>query len=199
MGSIVSSGKSLREFPNHSTPRGSVVRLCHGITVKILVWLAAILVPVQALPGTGCDCGSRSPQSTAVKPDRADAAPAAKCPHCTSGRAPARSCCGVKAASPARQGSCCGAKESSRGCCQGGRGSPGTPCLCSGSQSAPASVPVSSHSRTDNTKTPLGCSPDAVTTVIVAPPAVLAHAAQRPSLVGSTSLERLTTLCRLVL
>jgi hypothetical protein len=174
------------------------MRFSNSITAKVLVWLAAILVPAQTLPLMACDCGSHSPRSMAVKADRADAAPAAKCPHCTSGSRPRHSCCGGTAASSGQHGSCCGAKGSC--CCKGGLGSHGGPCLCSVNKSAPAPDPLPSNSRTDNTKSSLGSSSDTVATVaVVVPSVVLAQAAQQPSLLGSTSLERLSTLCRLVI
>jgi hypothetical protein len=174
------------------------MRFYNRMTAKVLVWLAAILVPAESLPLMACGCGSQSPRRAAVKPARADATPAAKCPHCTGGSQPRHSCCGATAASSPQRGSCCGANGSC--CCKGGLGSQGGLCQCSANKSAPAPDPLPNDSRTDNTKSSLGSSSDTVAAVaVVVQSAVLAQAAQQPSLLGSTSLERLSTLCRLVI
>ena len=43
------------------------MRLFNGITAKVLVWLAAILVPAESLPLMACGCGSHCPWSSTVK------------------------------------------------------------------------------------------------------------------------------------
>jgi hypothetical protein len=56
------------------------------------------------------------------------------------------------------------------------------------------------NSRTDNTKSSLGSSSGTVATVsVVVPSLVLVQAAQQPSLIACTSLERLNALCRLII
>ena len=179
------------------------MRFCNRITVKALVWLAAILVPVETLPAMACDCGSRSPRSVASKSGRANVAPAAKSPRGPARSQPRHSCCGSAAESPALQGSCCGAKGSScccRCCCTGGPRSQGGLCQCSAHKSVPAPDPLPGSSRTENTKSSLCPSSGTMATVaVVVPSPVVAQAAQQPSVLGATSLERLTTLCRLVI
>lgn len=180
------------------------MRFCNSITAKVLVWLAAISVPAQALPAMACDCGSHSPRRAEVKPGksgRADAAPAAKCPHCSGGSRPRHSCCGGTAASSTQHGSCCGAMGSCCGCCKGGLGSHGSPCQCSTNKSTPAPDPLPSDSRTDTTKSSLSTSSlgGMASVAILAPPAALAHADQQPTFLGSSAPERLSILCRLVI
>ncbi len=170
------------------------MRLCQSITAKVFVWLAAILVPVEALPVMACDCGS---QSVSTKAKSTQAAHAAKCPHCAAGSRPRRSCCGGTATSSGPKGSCCGSKGSCC-CCKGGSGSHGGPCQCSVNKSPPAPDPLPTDSRTNNTKTSLDSASDTVVTVVVVAPMLLAQAAQQSSRSASTSLERLSTLCRLV-
>ncbi|MHB1035104.1 MAG: hypothetical protein ACYC35_19785 [Pirellulales bacterium] len=120
-----------------------------------------------------------------------DAAPAAKCPHCKAGSQTRRSCCVIAAA--ANHGNCCGTGQT---CCCGK--SAGT-CQCAKHGSAPAPAGLPNDTRTDNVKSsPVSCL-DVATTLVVVPSMVLARAAQQPSPLGSTSLERLTTLCRLVI
>src|SRR3990170_6743070 len=116
------------------------MRLCNSITAKVLVWLAAILVPAETLPLMACDCGGHCPQSMAVTADRANAALAVGCPHCTGGWRPRHSCCGGTAASPTQHGNCCDANGS---CCgRGGLGSHGSPYRCSANKSVPAPDPL---------------------------------------------------------
>lgn len=185
--------------PGSARIQANVMPFCNSITAKVLVWLAAILVPVETLPAMGCDCGSHSPGSAVAKSVRADAAPAARCPHCTSRSRPGHSCCGT-AASSAQHGRCCGGSGSCCCCCKGGPGSHGGPCQCAANKSAPAPDPLPDNSRTENTKSSLGSSSDTVTTIaVLVSSLVLAQAAQQPSLLACTSLERLSTLCRLVI
>ena len=67
-------------------------------------------------------------------------------------------------------------------------------------QVCPCADPLPGDSRTDNTKSSLSLASDTVATVaVVVPPVALAQAAQQSFLPGSTSLERLSTLCRLVI
>lgn len=171
--------------------------LCQNITAKALVWLAAILVPVDALPLVACDCGNGSPQSAALKSARTDASPATKCPHCAARSRAEHSCCGTAEYSAQHKCCCCG-NGPCHCCCKGKMGSHGGPCQCAANKPAqePASLP--SNSRTENTKSSLGSSSDTVVTVVAVPSVVLALAAQQPSRSASTSLERLSTLCRLV-
>lgn len=182
------------------TRRDLAVQLYESITAKVIVWIAGVLVPAQSLPVMACGCGSHLPRSTALKSGRMEDAPAAKCLHCATRSQPRHSCCGGTAESSQQQGSCCGGNGASCCCCKGGSASHGAPCQCSTNHSVPAPDPLPSNSQTDNTKSSLGSPSDTVATVVkVVPSAVLAEAAQQSSLLGSTSLERLSTLCRLVI
>jgi hypothetical protein len=175
------------------------MRLFNTITAKIFVWLAAVLVPAETLPVVACNCGNHTPREMGVRSARAEAAPAAKCPHCTSKTRPQHSSGGAVAASSAQRGSCCGAKGSC--CCKGGLGSHGGPCQCAQKKSAPAPDPLPSDSRTNNTKssvTASACGGMAVVAVLV-PTAIAAHAEQQSAFHGSSAPERLSILCRLVL
>jgi hypothetical protein len=175
-----------------------LMEFCNSITAKVLVWLAAILVPVEALPLGACDCGSPSPQSATLKSGLADAAPAAKCPHCAARLRAQHSCCGGTAVSSAEHKCCCCGDGPCHCSCKGKMGSHGSPCQCAANKSAPAPAPLPSNSRTDNTKSSLGSSSDTTVAVVISS-VVLASAAQQPSLLACTSLERLNTLCRLVI
>jgi hypothetical protein len=180
---------------NFARHQADVMRLFNGITAKVLVWLAAILVPADALPLMACGCGSHAPGSAC----RADARPAAKCPHCNSTSRPQKSCCGSTAVASTEQGSCCGAKGSCC-CCKGTLGSEGSLCLCAVKKSAPASAPLPGNSRTDNTKSVSTCSFGGLAAAMVlVRPTTPARADQQATLLCSSAPERLSILCRLVI
>jgi hypothetical protein len=169
----------------------------NNFITKVLVWLAALLVPVETLPVMACDCGGHSSQSTGLFPSRTDARPTAKCPRCAARSQGRHSCCGGKATTSNQQGSCCKARGSCC-CCKSGNG--GGQCMCSANKSAPVPDPLQNNSRTNNTKTSLSASTDLVIAVpVVVPPLLIARAACQPSFFASTSLERLSALCRLVI
>ena len=185
--------------PGGARYQADVMRFCNTITAKILVWLAAILVPAEALPMMACDCGNHSPQPAALKSGRADAAPAAKCAHCAT-RLRTQPSCGGTAVSSAQHKCCCGDGPCHCCCSNGGLGSHGGPCRCAANKSVPAPDPLPSNSRTDNTKSSLGSSSGIVATVaVLVSSRVLAHSAQQPCLLACTSLERLSALCRLII
>jgi len=170
-----------------------------SITARIFVWLAAVFVPVDALPLLACDCGSHSPQTGTLKSGLADASPAAKCPHCAVRSQPARSCCGAAAASSAQHRCCCCGSGPCHGSGKGKVGSHGEPCRCAANKSGPDPAPLPGNSRPESTKGPLGSSLNSVTTVAVLVPSMVpARVARQPSHVACTSLERLSALCRLI-
>ena len=172
------------------------MRFCESITAKVLVWLAAILVPVESLPVMACDCGSHSLGTSAVNAAHADAAPVAKCPHCASRERARHSCCGDAAVSSAQPCCCCGGNGPCHCCCckHGGQ------CHCAANKSAPAPDPLPSNSRTDNTKSSLATSSlgGMATVAVLVPSAALTRGDQQPTLLCSSAPERLSILCRLV-
>lgn len=172
--------------------------MCSSITAKILVWVAGVLVPVQALPVKACGCGEPLPQSIAMRPDQAADVVIAPAPDDAARLQARQTCCGTPPASEQPR-NCCGGGGASCGCgdCPASRGGP---CHCSANHSVPAPDPLPGNSQTGNTKYWFGSPSDAIATVVkVVPSVVLSQAAQQSSLRGSTSLERLTTLCRLVI
>jgi hypothetical protein len=172
------------------------VRFQNSITARVIVSLAALLVPAESLPMMACNCESHSSPATKAKSALVGVAAGAKCPHCTGASRPQHSCCGGTAASSSRHAGCCGGKGSCCCCCKGGSGSHGGQCQCSVNKPAPDPLP--SDSRTVNTKSSISSSPNTVATVVIVPSVDLALAARQPSRSASTSLERLSTLCRLV-
>ena len=175
-----------------------VMRFCDNITARVLVWLSAILVPVETAPSAACNCGSRALCSAAVRPDRADLASAAKCPHCIRESQPRRTCCNGASGSSAQPGSCCGAAGSC--CCKGGSCSRGGLCQCSQHKSVPAPDPLPSGSRTDDAKSlTISANPGLVTVAILIPPAATTCANHQPMSLGSSVPERLSVLCRFLI
>ena len=59
------------------------MQLCSSMTGKVLVWLAAILVPAESLPLMACNCADQPAQAPKPGFAPAKAAPVATCPHCT--------------------------------------------------------------------------------------------------------------------
>jgi len=174
------------------------MRLCDNITVKVLVWLSAMLVPVETLPSPACNCGGCVLCSAAPGSGRADPTLAAECPHCTRASQPRHSCCGSTSGSSAppesrrgNAGSCCG---------KGTSGAPGGPCRCSKSEPSPAPDPLPRDSRTHDTKslTSAGCG-DSATVAILGPLPATACADRRSIRSGSSAPERLSVLCRLLI
>lgn len=179
--------------------QAELMQFCNGTIAKVLVWLAAILVPAEALPSMACDCGSRSSQLAEAKSGQANTSHAAKCPHCTSRLSRQRSCC--REGGFATHGSCCGAK-SACSCCKGGQGSHAGMCQCAASKSTPVSVPVPGNSRTDeNAKSSAAatCLGGLTTFAALAPPAASAGAEHQPAQHCLRVCERLSILCRLVI
>ena len=178
------------------------MRFCNSITAKVLVWLAGVLVPLESLPLTACNCADASVRATKLETAPVVGSPVAACPHCKAESRARHSCCGSAAALSASHGSCCCCccgTGSTCCCCSKGAGhSNGGTCRCAKNGCVPPTAPLSSNSRTDNTKSRLAVSSGTVATVVV-PSRVFAQTAGQPSLPGCTSLERLSTLCRLVL
>jgi hypothetical protein len=151
---------------------GSMV-LRKNIAVRALVWLIALLVPAEAMPMPGCGCGGKPSQQLPVS----------------------RKCCGKSA-----KGCCCSAKAKAAGnccCCRkGARNSAGN-CQCAKNDSAPVQAPGQSQSPTDSVKllasTAMPWAVDLPVPAAVRPPTI-----GQPSFADQTSLERLSSLCRLV-
>lgn len=167
------------------------MRFANSITAKVVVWLAGLLVPVETLPLMACDCGSTpKPTPTAV----CHTTPA--CPHCSRRNRATRPCCQRVAASSPR---CCGGTASCC-CCKGRASSEGSSCQCTKGSPAPTQAPLSNDSRTDNGKSlssASACAVVAASSAVVLPSPQLQRNHQQ-AIFGSTSLERLSTLCRLV-
>ena len=153
----------------------------NSISAKAVVWLAAILVPMEAMPMKACDCGSQSALEKANVGSRT------------------HHCCGGKAAS-AIHGNCCCCAEGPCHCrCKDKHGLHRSSCQCTASNSAPDPAPLPINSRTGNTKVSLASFLDTLITVAcVAPSSARPNAGLPPSRIVSTSLERLCELCRLV-
>lgn len=171
------------------------------MTVKGIVWLAALLVPVETLPLMACNCQAR-PQDGAVSGDvRTDlvAGGSTACPHCT--EVPAQPpCCRGCSESASDSGNGCGVSGSCCGQSETGSPSCGGQCQCSANRAAPAPMPLSGNPQTENTKTSLSVaslSCASVATTLV--PAVLAHSDQHVAALVSSASERLSILCRLVI
>jgi hypothetical protein len=174
------------------------MRFCNSITAQVLVWLAALFVPVQALHATACGCRSHSTRSREAKSAGADVAPAAKCSHCTGGSRPQNSCCGSATASSEQGGRACDANGSCC-CCKGGPGSQGSNCQCSANNSAPAPDPLPGTSQTDDAKSLTTASCGGLTVAVFVPPTGPAYADERSTLLCFSAPERLSVLCRLVI
>lgn len=171
------------------------------IAARVLVWLAAVLVPVEAMPLTACNCGSHSAPSTEVHVGCSVAASVPVCPNCVGESRNEPSCCGRSADDSSRRG-CCGRTKASGSCCCEGQCSQGVSCHCSANHAAPASNPIPNESPADGSKSSLSTSPFASVTsaAVVVPPRVLAGRREGPaSFLGSTAPERLNVLCRLVI
>ena len=171
------------------------------IAARVLVWLAAALVPVEAMPLTVCNCGSHSGQPTEARVDGSPAKPVPACPNCVGESRTKPSCCGKSAEDSSKRG-CCGRTKASGTCCCGGQCSQGVSCHCSANHAVPASSPNPNESPADGFKVSLSTSPFAsvTTAAVVIPPSVYASLRERPtSFLGSTAPERLSVLCRLVI
>lgn len=192
-----------RSFFKRSAEGDLAVLLCNSITARVIVWIAVVLIPARALPVMACDCLSYLASPAQADAVGNDTTSVAACPHCRARARLKHSCCKSKSVNVSKQRTTsCGARASSACCCGGldGTCTHGASCHCSAKGSVPAPAPLPSDSRTDNTKLSSASPSDAVTTVVVAPSTSLTRqAAQRPSLLGATPLERLTTLCRLVI
>lgn len=171
----------------------------NNIAAKALVWLAALLIPAETMPLAGCACGSNpgklAPGSTSGCKQKG---PAASCPHCQAKLKSESACCkarGVEAASHSA-GGCCGTKATC--CCSKGTATKGLECLCSASHPVPTPAPVPNDSPSDSAKS-LTASVVATVLAGVALPGVQSRAVEPSSLSGKTSLERLSTLGRLVI
>jgi hypothetical protein len=175
------------------------VRFLNSITAKVIVWLAAVLVPAETLPRMVCACGNHAPGPSQAAVGCAGAGSVAACPHCNVAERSPHSCCGSSAASHARS-DCCAAQGACSCCCTSGAHSDGTSCQCARDDSAPAPAPLPGDSRTDTTKSSVSVSSFTGPTAVVLPvPSADARADQHPAFLGSSAPERLSVLCRLVI
>lgn len=147
----------------------------NSIAVRFLVWVAALLIPAEAMPMLGCGCAGGG----AVAAD-----PVRKASCCRKGTA--QCCCQGK--SQSLQGCCC---------CPSGKSSPTSGCRCAKNHSAPTPAPGPNNTQTETAKTLASAhaSPaiHAIATTVVG--SLDIHFLSLP---GQTSLERLNSLCRLV-
>lgn len=171
------------------------------IAARVLVWLAAVLVPVEAMPLTVCNCDSHSVQPVESHVGCSGAAPVAVCPNCVGESRTEPSCCGKSADQSSKNDRCDRTRVSGSCSCEG-QCSHGASCDCAANHASPASNPISNQSPADGSKVSLSASPFAggTTAAVVVPPSVLAGMGERPtSSIGSTAPERLSVLCRLVI
>lgn len=171
------------------------MRFFHCLATRIVVGLAAVLVPAQSLPLTACGCGSHS-----AEPAEAETR-CLHCPHCSARARSSDSCCQEATTASTFHGGC-GATGPSSCCAQGSTAaSPSGVCLCSAGHSVPTPDPSPGDSRTNNTKSPSlesSIAGTAVATVLI-PSAVSSRADQQSLALGLTAPERLSILCRLVI
>ena len=170
----------------------------NNIAVRAVVWLAALLIPAEALPMADCGCGGNcSKQSVATiacKPLDA----ASGCPCCRARLRSQHACCQARGVTAAdHRAGCCGGRTTCC-CCSKNAATKGQQCHCSQSHSVPAPVPAPGSSQPNGANS--SNSSVAVAAVdLVGLPVVQSRAAESFSLSGLTSLERLSTLCRLVI
>jgi len=162
----------------------------YSFTGKVIVWLIAIMVPVQSLPLLACDCGG-STSSVAKSADIRSTI--AKCPGRFSRDRVAHPCCARRALAATACG-CCGLETC---CCHRGSNNPGGECHCSTKNSIPVPNPAPLDSRVDCGKLLLAADCQMATTAMPLV-ASFAHRAPQVPVSGQTALERLSTLCRLV-
>ena len=176
------------------------MQFCDYLTTRIVVWLAAVLVPAGSLPAMACSCGSHvdSSQADGCRLETDPVGP----PSCCSGRAkPTHSCCQSRSTPTTAHTSCCLAGSSCSCCGNDGTGSKGNGCQCSVDHSSiPSPDPEPRNSRTDDTKPSLSAASfgNAAAAAVAVAPAIL-KADQQSMGLGSTAPERLSVLCRLVL
>ena len=165
------------------------MRFSNSITARVVVWLAGLLVPLETLPLMACDCGSiPKPTPTAVS----HTTPA--CPHCSRGNRATRPCC-QRAVTSSHRCCCCGAASC---CCMKGTHSAVNPCQCASNSSAPTPAPISNDSQTDHSKAAAASCAVVAAGASVIPPSPQLHSNHHGAFIGSTTLKRLSTLCRLV-
>jgi hypothetical protein len=149
--------------------QADVMRFCDSITAKVLVWLAAILLPGETLPVMSCECGSHSPPRAVSSAQH-------------------RCCCGDK-------GRCCcccckGGADPHGGPCH---------CAANQSAPAPVPLPGNSRTDNTKSSQSASSLGGVATVAILVPSVIVAHANQQPTIPGSSAPERLSILCRLVI
>jgi hypothetical protein len=180
-----------------------------GIAARILVWLAAVLVPADSLSLLACDCGGRQPALPRSRTVASERAPGVRCAKCRGAAKVERRCRRElsAASSSGRGGACCGNRQGSCACCQGqgqGQGRAGTKptsCLCAAGDSAPTPGPVPGDSRPDESKPSYSASSAATVASLatIERPSAPARFEGASLLGGPTALARLSALCRFVL
>lgn len=188
--------------PRHAGTEADSMRFFDSITSRVIVWLAAILIPVAAQPSATCGCGGHSWRSEMVCGQKNANAPP-KCPHCTVHVQPRPSCCHDSAGEKERSSCCSTRQRCSTGqacCCLGGTNSGGKTCQCSKNQTAPAPAPLPTDSRPhDTTSWAMAFGGGPANMAVVFPPAFAIGADQRPVNLGSSVPERLSVLCRFLI
>jgi hypothetical protein len=180
------------------------MRLFENTYAKIIIWLAAVLLPAETMPLMACTCGSHSQRAVQAGAGSTAGAPVAACSRCTSGSRPQNACCGAKTKVSEHPEGCCGAKTPTAPTtcrCQGAAGSHGSVCQCSAKSTAPAPAPMPGNSRPDSTKSSMGASTCCGLTAVVAivPSASQLSADQSPAILTARQLDRLSVLCRLMI
>jgi hypothetical protein len=165
------------------------------ISVQALVWLAALMLPAQAIPAA-CSCGDHASQSASATAPGSAAVPS--CPHCRAKNA-AHACCKGKAGAGH---TCCGGGANCRCCCgKGGTGCQGNECHCVHSNPRPAPESTPSPAPTNTAKSPLSTPAlgNVSAVLFFTAQAAFTAAHEHPTLLVSSALDRLTALCRLVI
>jgi hypothetical protein len=152
-------------------PNGNSMTFRKNITVRVLVWLTALLLPAEAMPGYNCGCMTNGAAAVQVH---------------------ARPCCGK-----AGKRCCCG-KVKGLGCCCCSKGKNRSASSCQCAKGGPARDQAPASTSQDGTAKTLAAahvSPALAADAISAVPPPATHLLFLPA---QTSLERLSTLCRLV-
>jgi hypothetical protein len=157
------------------------MRAFANLLSKTMVWLTAALMPLVGLPGGSCLCGSAGGQAPG---GRGPAALPAQVRHacCHGGTC---KCCKNRASG----GCCCCCAKTARPQTNGG-----AVCLCSlGSAPKPAIPPAGNSPTLKHLLSQVGVA--TVSAATIAPPAAAGH--WQVLVLGGTSPERLSNLCRL--
>ena len=162
------------------------IRLMYGVRSyrsKILVWLTVMLMPLQAMPATLCDCQRTGQQGDGVQGQEAVAGKDSPC------RPMATGCCGGR---PAKSRSCCEKRpEVPVRCCCGSLPT----CTCQHDHTPPP-VPQAPPEGRSRTADQPACAVTAVSLVLDQPLVPLEQFGVRSPISPVTAAKRCTVLCR---